>query len=105
MIIEAITGFKYIKDIAYGFIIIGILGSFWYVVDDWHYGPLREKNKTIKEKNEIISLYEDKITNLVNDIETCEQETKRGKINGIVKGVKSKDNTKDIVIDYDNTAY
>ena len=94
-----------IKDVAYGLVIIGIFGSFWYVFDDWHYKPLRESEKVIKEKNEVISIYEVKINDLVDDIDTCEQETKRGKIHGIIKGIKSNDNNKTIVIDYNNTPY
>lgn len=105
MIIEAITGYKYIKDIGYGLIIISILGSFWYVVDDWHYKPLRDANKQLSEKKEIIKIYEGKITSLTNDVDRCEQETKRGRIHGIVEGIKAHEDDKNITFDYNSDKF
>lgn len=35
------------KDAAYIFIIVAMIGSAWYILEDWHYGPLRVQEKTI----------------------------------------------------------
>ena len=35
------------KDYIYIGIIIAMIGSAWYILEDWHYGPLRTQERTI----------------------------------------------------------
>lgn len=81
------------KDALYIGIILAMIGSAWYIVDDWHYEPLRIQEKTVKMLGE-------QLNTCIMERDSCESKILKQTVEGFQEGLGDGDET--INIDLDN---
>ena len=82
-----------IKDYIYVGIILSLVGSAWYILDDWHYSRIRDY------KVEVISLSKQlKITG--SALNVCEANLIKQSLKGFIDGIG--ENNETIIIDLSN---
>ena len=81
------------KDAVYIALILAMIGSAWYILDDWHYKPLRVQEDTVKMLSE---QYNTCIT--VKDI--CEANLSKQSIESYQDGLG--EGNEDFTFDIDN---
>ena len=81
------------KDSLYIAIILAMIGGSWYILDDWHYKPLRIQEKTVKMLSE-------QLNTCITERDSCESKISQQTVQGFQEGLGDGDET--INIDLDN---
>ena len=81
------------KDAVYIAVIIAMIGSAWYILDDWHYKPLRVQESTILMLGNQLNV-------CVGVRDTCEAQLLKQSVEDYQNGLG--DNNEDSAIDFDN---
>lgn len=72
--------FPSIKDGIYIVLILALIGGAWYILQDWHYGPIKEKD------GHIISL-ERQLLVTGSALNTCENNLTKQTLDGFIEGI------------------
>ncbi len=85
-------GFLSLKDGIYIVLILALIGSAWYVLQDWHYRPLKEQGK------QILSL-EKQLRITGGALNTCENNLSKQSLDGFIEGIGENNETSTITLD------
>ena len=81
------------KDALYIGLILAMLASAWYILDDWHYKPLRVQEETVR----MLGM---QLNTCITERDSCESKLSQQTVEGYQEGLGDGDET--INIDLDN---
>lgn len=79
------------KDVIYIAVIVSMIGGAWYILDDWHYKPLRVQEKTVKMLGEQLNA-------CVTDRDSCQSKLLKENVEGFQEALG--DGDENISIDF-----